>query len=320
MTDDFFRPNCCVTKLMKGIQMAKRNKPRKRTTNRFGFERLEPKRCLASVGWDGAGQGGAELTYYLGDAPAQVGQATFEAVIERALEVWSDVAKITFTETATPGQTDSLDITFANLDGANGVLAQAYFPDDVNRSRLAGDVQFDLAENWEVGNAQGSRAFDLLYVAVHEIGHALGLDHSNASGSVLNSTVSPNQQFTSLANSDRAAILSLYAPATQPTDSVDPATKPVDNPIGPGVSTNDPGVNQNQPEANQPDPKDPSQPDSTNRPRTWNRFHRWTQYRFRFSNQPGNTANPQADLPTVSAGNRYSFRINFNGQFFRIVR
>ena len=194
--------------------------------NSSSYELLESKRLLASVGWDGAGQGSAELTYYIGEAPAEVGQETFESVIEQALKAWSDVVDITFTETEFANQLDSLDITFRSIDGRGGTLAQAYLPDDLNRSRLAGDVQFDSSENWEVGNDQGSRATDLLYVAVHEIGHAIGLEHSDVNGSVLEPTVSPNQFFTSLDDDDRDAALALYAAAVVTVEPTDPDTTP----------------------------------------------------------------------------------------------
>ena len=205
--------------------MSKRSLRNSRSSSRksgSNYELLEQKRLLASVGWDGAGQGSAELTYFIGEAPAEVGQETFENVIEQALEVWSDVVDITFTETEFANQRDSLDITFQNLDGAGGTLARAFFPDDVNPSRIAGDIQFDSSESWEVGNAQGSRATDLLHVAVHEIGHAIGLEHTDVNGAVLEATVSPNQFFTALDDDDRDAALALYAPAVE-TDPVPPA-------------------------------------------------------------------------------------------------
>jgi hypothetical protein len=112
---------------------------------RLRIECLETRLCLsASVGWDGPGQGSAELTYYIGNTTDDLSRAEIESAIETALEAWSDVADITFTETQLPRQRDSIDIQFRSIDGAGRILAQAYFPDDANPARIAGDVQFDI--------------------------------------------------------------------------------------------------------------------------------------------------------------------------------
>ncbi len=219
----------------------KLSKLKKTQRRRLVVQPLESRRVLAaSLGWDGPGLGNAELTYHIEGSPSSLSQAETSAAIETALAAWSSAANITFTPTDQPGLRDSIDFSFANIDGAGGTLAQAYFPDDVNPARIAGDVQFDGSESWEVGNALGNRAFDLVYVAVHEIGHSLGLDHTGLLGSVLAPFVSPNQAFRALPAVDVAAIQGLYASAVGATASDTPVVEiPVDQ--SPTTDTADTG-------------------------------------------------------------------------------
>ena len=47
---------------------------------------------------------------------------------------------------------------------------------------IGGDVHFDDDEDYRIGTPEGT---DLLWVATHEIGHSLGLEHSNQLGAIM---------------------------------------------------------------------------------------------------------------------------------------
>jgi hypothetical protein len=202
------------------------NQTKKRPSNQLPpsspYVALEPRRCLAaggSVGWDGPGKNSVDLMYYVGNAPETLDQGTFEAVISEALSTWSRHVEITFSKTNFAGQAMSLDFTSGPMDGFGGVLADGYFPKDVAPPIIAGDVQFDSEESWEVGNDLGDAAFDFFYVAVHEIGHALGLEHSYVLDAVMQPSITPDHVFTELHYTDIIEIQKLYADGTEtPTE------------------------------------------------------------------------------------------------------
>ena len=68
------------------------------------------------------------------------------------------------------------------FDGAGGVLAHAFSPTD-------GRFHYDADEQWSVGAVPGQ--FDLQTVALHEIGHLLGLEHSNVQSAIMWPSISP---------------------------------------------------------------------------------------------------------------------------------
>ena len=47
---------------------------------------------------------------------------------------------------------------------------------------LSGDVHFDDAETFTIGSSSGR---NLLWVAIHEIGHSIGLEHSNVNNAIM---------------------------------------------------------------------------------------------------------------------------------------
>ena len=114
----------------------------------------------------------------------------FHGAITAAFAAWSAVADITFIEVADDGAdfnapTASGDIRIAGtlLDGAGATLAHGYYP-PLNGLTAAGDIHFDTGDTWKLGF--GGAGFNIFQVAAHEIGHAIGLNHTGVAASLMN--------------------------------------------------------------------------------------------------------------------------------------
>jgi hypothetical protein len=147
----------------------------------------------------------------------------WKAEIVRAFAAWSDVANITFTEVnddnaAVNAFTTGGDIRIggAVFDGPGNILGHGWFPDSTNGGSLAGDIHFDIAENWTIGFA--GPGFDIFTVAAHEIGHAIGLDHSTVPGSLMNSSYT--EAFSGLQADDILGAQFIYGMAPGPSSIV----------------------------------------------------------------------------------------------------
>lgn len=115
----------------------------------------------------------------------------FKAEIVRAFDAWAAVANIQFVEVPDNGEAFNDDSATGDIrigghvfDGPRGTLAHAFFPTD--QFNAAGDIHFDADEEWEVGqDGTADNAFDIFLVALHEIGHSIGLDHSQVADAVM---------------------------------------------------------------------------------------------------------------------------------------
>lgn len=140
----------------------------------------------------------------------------WQAEILRAAQVWSEVTNLNFALVADSGAASGSgsyqqgdptfgDIRIGGFDFGNPSLARAYMPPSANNFSVAGDIAFNTGIAYGIGTG-----YDLFTVAVHEIGHALGLDHpSSGSSSVMWSSY--NGIKTALTTDDVAGMRSIYS-------------------------------------------------------------------------------------------------------------
>ncbi len=157
-----------------------------------------------------------DLTYALrngtNDTP---GDIEFQAV-KNAFNTFANEVQITFTQVQIDENPD-IEIDFGrarcrdNHTMVGGVLAHADFPPgcSIMTQNTPLPLHFDDEEHqWSIGSVPN--AFDIETVALHEIGHILGLMHTSVVGAVMFPTVSPNLTLTSLQPDDISGIRSLY--------------------------------------------------------------------------------------------------------------
>jgi peptidoglycan hydrolase-like protein with peptidoglycan-binding domain len=152
----------------------------------------------------------SNVTYSFSNFTGDLTQQTIIANIRRAFQAWSAVCFLTFTEVS--GSSD-MEIRFVTgdhgdgspFDGAGNVLAHGFFPPP-NGGAIAGDLHFDDAETWTTNNPP--TGIDFLSVAIHEIGHTLGLNHSADANAIMFAFYSGIKQ--NLATDDINGIRSIY--------------------------------------------------------------------------------------------------------------
>jgi hypothetical protein len=204
-------------------------------------------------GWDGNGLNATSLNYIFGQVTTQVGAGSAQSEIQRAMAEWSKAIKLTWVPTTSIGGARTVSILFARgahgdgypFDGPFGALAHTFYPAPPASEPLAGDMHFDEDEIWRIGANT-----DIFSIALHELGHALGLGHSDNPFDVMY----PYYRIVAtLAVGDTAAIQTMYAPqdgsggggtpapltitVVVPQSSTTSATIPLNGTVGGGTGT-----------------------------------------------------------------------------------
>ena len=153
-----------------------------------------------------------QLTYSFQNYTTDLPQDDIRWAIDEAFSFWSAETPLRFRRVA-DGTGGDIIIRFVTgdhgdgspFDGPSNVLAHAFYPS--NSGTIRGDTHFDDAEGWTVTIPTGA-GFDLVTVAAHEFGHALGLKHSAVSTALMAPFYSGPRRF--LSPDDILGIQSLY--------------------------------------------------------------------------------------------------------------
>lgn len=157
---------------------------------------------------------GTNIKYKITKYTPDLTESKTDSEIERSFKVWEDNTPLRFSKTSQSSKAD-IDIKFVNgehgdgepFDGRGRTLAHAFFP------RYGGDTHFDDDEHWSTG---GSRGTDLFQVAAHELGHALGLSHSDVQDSMMAPFYRGYNDEAKLHSDDVEAIQLLYGKPSKP--------------------------------------------------------------------------------------------------------
>ncbi|XP_010891573.3 matrix metalloproteinase-20 isoform X2 [Esox lucius] len=149
------------------------------------------------------------ITYSISKYTSDLPRNTVDHLIESAFNVWASASPLTFVRSNS--LTADIMVAFQSydhgdafpFDGTGGTLAHAFGPGE----GIGGDIHFDDSETWTAG----SKGFNLLLVAAHELGHSLGMRHSQNRESLMYPTYkSSHSTHSLLSKEDIAGITSLY--------------------------------------------------------------------------------------------------------------
>jgi Matrixin len=166
---------------------------------------------------DGTSVGGVSSVLFQ-TLNAKYATTTWEGQIEDAASLWETASNANLAVVSDAGEAVGSngdqqddprfgDIRIGMVPLGAGILAETFLPPTANGGTDAGDILFNSTINWQINSS-----YDLMTVAAHEFGHALGLGESTVSTAVMYGTYNGVKQ--TLTSDDISGIQSIYGTRT----------------------------------------------------------------------------------------------------------
>ncbi|XP_053692504.1 matrix metalloproteinase-2-like [Sabethes cyaneus] len=130
-----------------------------------------------------------KITYFIANWSSKVGEDSVAKFMQKAFDEWAKYSNLRFVRVYDPSA--DIIVGFGSghhgdnypFDGPGNILAHAFYPYEMNA--YGGDIHFDEDENWKENSTHLTDGVDFYSVAIHELGHSLGLAHSPVYSSLM---------------------------------------------------------------------------------------------------------------------------------------
>ncbi|GMI89248.1 hypothetical protein like AT4G16640 [Hibiscus trionum] len=147
------------------------------------------------------------LSYSISNAPSGFKVNGVETVFARAMKSWADVSPFKFTKNSNSDikvafySNNHGDYPFYDPVTGNEAYAHAFYPQD-------GRVHFNTLYTWSTSPT--SRQADMESIAVHELGHTLGLNHSGLLSAIMYPYIDLGTIKRTLTQDDKDGLKAMY--------------------------------------------------------------------------------------------------------------